>query len=179
MNSRVLAGSLFAYTFNAWIGKWPSRTLRRSYLRMWLGRFGKGSNVQMGCTFLNGRKVFLQERCVLNFGTLLDGRVHTITIGSDCSIGPRASILTLGHDPQARNFANKGGDVVMGNRVWIGYGALVLPGVTIGEGAVIGAGSVVTKDVEPFSICAGIPARKVGERNPEIDYNLRYDPWLV
>ena len=65
---------------------------------------------------------------------------------------------------------------MIGNRVWIGYRAMILPGVTIGEGAVVGAGAVVTKDVESFSIVAGNPARRIGERNQDLNYRLKYDP---
>jgi len=130
----------------------------------------------MGCRFLNGRKVYLGERNVINFGCLLDGRKYKIQTGSDVSIGPEASILTLGHDPQSAEFADRGGNVLIGNRVWIGYRAMILPGVTIGEGAVVGAGAVVTKDVEPFSIVAGNPARRIGERNQDLNYRLKYDP---
>jgi len=130
----------------------------------------------MGCRFLNGRKVHLGERNVINFGCLLDGRKFPIRTGHDVSIGPEASILTLGHDPQSSDFADRGGEVIIGNRVWIGYRAIILPGVTIGEGAVIGAGAVVTKSVEPFAIVAGNPARKIGERTQKLTYQLEYNP---
>ena len=157
----------------------------------------------MGCRFLNGRKVFLGERNVINFGCLFDGRKFRITTGSNVSIGPEATILTLGHDPRSATFEDRGGDVVIGDRVWIGYRAIVLPGVCIGEGAVIGAGAVVAKNVEPYAIVAGNPARKIGERatkphggrttGPQGDvrqdegnrsgrgfeYDLDYRPWLV
>jgi maltose O-acetyltransferase len=130
----------------------------------------------MGCRFLNGRKVYLGERNVINFGCLLDGRKYKIQTGSDVSIGPEASILSLGHDPQSTDFADRGGDVLIGDHVWIGYRAIILPGVKIGEGAVVGAGAVVTNDVNPFSIVAGNPARKIGERNKELNYRLNYEP---
>ena len=94
-------------------------------------------------------------------------------------MGPEATVLTLGHDPQSSDFADRGGDVVIGNRAWIGYGALILPGITIGDGAVVGAGAVVTKDVEPFTIVAGNPARKIGERNRDLCYEIKYEPWLL
>ena len=82
-----------------------------------------------------------------------------------------------------------GGDVVIGDRVWIGYRAIILPGVSIGEGAVVGAGAVVTKNVEPYAIVAGNPARKIGERKVvgcessgerrKFEYELEYRPWLL
>lgn len=133
----------------------------------------------MDCRFLNGRKIFLGERNVINFGCLLDGRGYAVRFGNDVSIGPDASILTLGHDPQSPDMADRGGDVVIGDRVWIGYRALILPGITIGEGAVVAAGSVLTRDVEPYTIVAGSPARKIGERNRALTYRLNYRPPLV
>jgi maltose O-acetyltransferase len=140
---------------------------------------GEGTGVQMGCRFLNARKVHFGERNVINFGCLLDGRKFQIRTGSDVSIGPEASILTLGHDPHSPDFSDRGGDVVIGNRVWIGYRAIILPGVTIGDGAVIGAGAVVTKDVEQFAIVAGNPARKIGDRNKDLNYQLNYVPMFL
>jgi acetyltransferase-like isoleucine patch superfamily enzyme len=139
--------------------------------------------VQMGCRFLNGRKVFLGERNVINFGCLLDGRKFSIRTGSNVSIGPEATILTLGHDPRSATFEDRGGDVVIGDRVWIGYRAIILPGVTIGEGAVVRAGAVVTKNVEPYTIVAGNPDRAVGRRKQvsgtnDFAYELKYRPWL-
>jgi maltose O-acetyltransferase len=130
----------------------------------------------MGCRFLNGRKVFLGERNVINWGCVLDGRKFAIRTGSDVSIGPEATILTLGHDPQSPDFADQGGEVILGDHVWIAYRAIILPGVTIGEGAVVAAGAVVTRDVEPFAIVAGVPAHKVGERNRDLTYRLHYHP---
>lgn len=178
MNSKVLLGSFLAYFYNCWIGKSPSRKIRLWYLALFLQRIGNGSGVQLHCRFLNLRKIELGQRNVINFGCLLDGRKFSIRTGDDVSIGPEASILTLGHDPQSPEFEDRGGDVVIGDRVWIGYRAIILPGLTIGEGAVVGAGSVVTKDVEPYSMVAGNPARKIGERTRHLNYVLDYSPWL-
>lgn len=179
MNLRVHIGSLASYLYRAWIGRFPSRLLRGIYLRRYLGGMGEGTAVQMNCSFLNGPRVHLGKRNVINFGSMLDGRKFDIRTGDDVSIGPEAGILTLGHDPQSPEFEDRGGGVVIGDRVWIGYRAVVLPGVTIGEGAVVGAGAVVTRDVEPYAIVAGNPARKIGERNRELSYQLEFDPWMV
>jgi len=179
MNTRLFAGAVAAYLYNEWVGNCPSRRLRRGYLRAWLGTCEGGAAVQLGCRFLNGRNVHLGKRAVLNFGTVLDGRKHAIEIGHDASIGPEAAVLTLGHDPQAADFDDRGGAVRIGPRAWIGYRAIVLPGITIGEGAVVATGSVVTRDVDPFSICAGTPAHPVGKRSREINYELHYSPWLL
>jgi maltose O-acetyltransferase len=179
MNLKVFAGSVLSYAYNWWVGKMPSRKLRRLYLGFALGKMGEDTGVQMGCRFLNPRKVSLGERNVLNFGCLFDGRKYRIVTGNDVSIGPEASILTLGHNPQSPVFEDRGGDVVIGDRVWIGLRAMILPGVTIGEGAVVGAGSVVTKDVAPYAIVAGNPARVIGQRQSGLTYRLGHDPWLL
>jgi maltose O-acetyltransferase len=179
MNLRLFAGTILSFAYNTFVSPLPSRTVRHAFLRIWLGGLGRGAGIQRDCRFLNGRKVRLGERNVINFGCLLDGRVYSITTGSDVSIGPEASILTLGHDPQSPEFSNQGGPVKIGDRVWIGYRAIVLPGVSIGEGAVVAAGSVVTKDVVPFTIVGGNPAREIGIRNNKLDYRLSYRPWLL
>lgn len=179
MSLRVIAGALLAFGYNAAIGRQPSRTLRHLYVRLWFGRFGAGGGVQMGCRFLNGRKIALGPRTIINFGCLIDGRVYPVTTGSDVSIGPEASILTLGHDPQSPDFADEGGPVTIGDRVWIGYRATVMPGVTIGEGAVVAACAVVTRDVAPYTIVGGNPAREIGTRNRDLRYALSYRPWLI
>lgn len=176
---RLWGGTLAAYAFNALIGRLPSRTVRHAFLRGWLAGLGRGSGVQLGCRFLNGRKVRIGDRSVINFGTLIDGRRFAVSIGNDVSIGPEAAILTLGHDPHSPSFADRGGEVRIGDRAWIAYRAIVLPGVTIGEGAVVAAGAVVADDVPPLAIVAGNPARQVGERSRELSYRLDYRPWLV
>lgn len=179
MNEKVIIGALAAFFYNNCFGHLPSRSLRKLYLSAWLGANGNGTSIQLHCRFLNGRKIHLGPRNIINFGTLLDGRRFRVTTGADVSIGPEASILTLGHDPQSPEFADRGGDVIIGDRVWIGFRAMVLPGVTIGEGAVVAAGAVVTKDVAPYTIVGGNPAREIGTRSHDLTYRLAFSPWLL
>lgn len=178
MNFRVIAGTILSYTYNEWVSHIPLHCVRRIFLRCTLSNFGKETSVLLRCRFMNPRRISFGNRNVINSGCLLDGRKFEIRIGDDVSIGPEATVLTLGHDPQSPDFADRGGSVLIGDRVWIGYRTLILPGVTIGEGAVVGAGAVVTKDVEPFAIVVGNPARKIGERTRNITYQLKYQPWL-
>lgn len=176
---RLVVGALLAWLYNDGLSHLPSRRLRSWFLRFWLVSHGSGSGVQMHCRFLHGPGVALGERCVINHGCLLDGRRHPIRIGRDVSIGPEAAILTLGHDPRSPHFADRGGSVTIGDHVWIGFRAIVLPGVTVGEGAVVGAGAVVSRDVPPFTIVAGNPARPIGERPQPVKYQLAYQPFLI
>lgn len=105
-------------------------------------------------------KIELGDRVFININnTFLDGGL--IKLGNDCLVGPNVQILTVSHstDPTERlNKSNYAKDVIIGNNVWIGTGAIILPGVAIGDNAVIGAGSVVTKTVKENQIVAGNPA---------------------
>ena len=95
--------------------------------------------------------------------TMLD--VAEIRIGNNCLIGPDVGIYTDGHrlQPEGRVLDGYGIPIVIGNDVWIGGHSTILPGVTIGDGAVIAAGSVVTKDVAPRTVVSGVPARLIKE----------------
>ena len=179
MSIKSKTGAVLSYCYNSCVTYLPVNWVRTSYLSAYLSKLGRKTNVQMRCRFLNGRRVSLGEHNVINFGCLFDGRKFNITTGSNVSIGPEATILTLGHDPQCHEFSDKGGDVVIGDRAWIGYRALIMPGVTIGEGAVVAAGAVVTKDVEPFTIVGGVPAKKIGDRNQDLNYELNYFAFLA
>jgi acetyltransferase-like isoleucine patch superfamily enzyme len=92
-----------------------------------------------------------------------------VEIGSDVGIGPCVKIMTSRHGEEGRQVPVLLCDlefapVRIEDGSDIGLGAIILPGVTVGRGAIIGAGAVVTRDVEPFSIVAGVPARKMAER---------------
>jgi maltose O-acetyltransferase len=118
---------------------------------------------------------------VVNFACLFDGRKYHILAGDDVYIGTEATILTLSHDSQSSDFIGKGADVIIKDRVWIGYRAVILPGVTIGEEAVVGAGAgaVVTKDEAPFTIVAGSLAKEIDKRNPNLTYKLNHSAFLL
>jgi acetyltransferase-like isoleucine patch superfamily enzyme len=179
MTLRSFAGAVLAFGYNNVVGRMPCCWLRRLFLKVYLGKIGRNTNVQMGCRFLNGRRVSFGNGNVINFGCLLDGRKYDIRFGDNISIGPEASILSLGHDPQSPAFEDVGGHVTVGDRVWIGYRALIMPGVNIGEGAVVAAGAVVTRDVEPYTIVGGVPAKKIGDRSRELTYELDFKPFLL
>lgn len=104
-----------------------------------------------------GKNFFANYNC-----TILD--VGKVTFGDNCLLAPNVAIYTAGHPihPDARNSAYEYGiDVTIGNNVWIGGNVVIMPGVTIGDCCVIGAGSVVTKDIPAWTIAAGNPARVI------------------
>jgi len=113
--------------------------------------------INVNCTIVDVKREKANEKNAhLTYGE--------ISIGDDCLIGPNVQLLAVSHDvdPQARlekhNFAD---DIIIGNNVWLGGGVIILAGVTIGDNAVIGAGSVVTKNVDEQYFYAGNPACKV------------------
>lgn len=108
---------------------------------------------------------------IIGDNALLDAR-RGLTIGNNVNVSSNVSIYTLQHDHRSPDFscAPEGGEVIIEDRVWIGANVIVLPGVKIGEGAVCCAGCVVTKDVEPFTVVAGIPAKKVNDRPHNLTY---------
>jgi len=90
---------------------------------------------------------------------------HSVTIRDHVLIGPDVLLTVLGHDHSTPMLTNEYGRILIGENVWIGARALVCPGVTIGDGAVIAAGAVVTDDVLALDIVGGIPARPLGKRS--------------
>jgi len=123
------------------------------------------------CLVLGGpQRICIGRGSVINRGVTLDGR-FPLTIGANVSISIYTVILTLQHEINSPDFHLAGAPVTIGDRVFIGTRAMIMPGVTIGEGSVVAAGAVVTKDVEPFAIVAGVPAKRIGAR----DRNLTYE----
>jgi maltose O-acetyltransferase len=136
-----------------------------SILRELLGRVGKGSDVRPPLMVDYGSNLHLGERVFINFGLVaLD--VVDITIGDDTLIGPGVQLLTPVHPlaPDPRRAKLEAADpITIGNNVWIGGHVTVMPGVTIGDDSVVGAGAVVTKDVPARVVVVGNPAKIVKE----------------
>lgn len=149
----------------------PTNVLRVACYRAFFGvKMGKGVRVEGGCQILGGpQRISIGARTVINRGVILDGR-FPLSIGSDGSISTQSAILTLQHDLQAPDFRAVGAPVAIGDRVFIGTRAIVLPGVSIGEGAAVAAGAVVTRDVEPYVIVGGVPAKPIGTRPRNLTY---------
>ena len=153
--------------------------LRNYYLRIFGIRMGGGkSSIHRGCKFFHVGKFHMGKNSVINFGCYLDNR-RGIYIGNNVGIAHNTKIYTLGHDLDDPQFKTKGNIVRIGDNVFIFSNALIMPGVNIGEGAIVLAGSVVTKDVESWTIVGGNPAKKIRNRNREIDYKQIYTYWFA
>jgi maltose O-acetyltransferase len=184
MNGLTLA--LVRYLTNRVIARVPIYAIRHAWYRRALGmRIGEGSALLMDLYLhIRGRArpgqpgIAIGRRTVINQGCCLDGR-GGLAIGDDVDLSPGVWVLTDGHDIHDPLFPEVPAPVRIADHAWIGSRALILPGVTIGEGAVVAAGAVVTRDVEPYSVVAGIPARPIGTRGQRPMPRRRiYKPFL-
>ena len=134
---------------------------REAIIRNLFGNIGHNFKIHspFHCDF--GFNITVGDNFVANFNlTILDEA--EVRIGNNVFIGPNTTLCTVIHslEPGERNEGIMcARPIAVGDNVWIAANAVILPGVTVGEGAVIGAGSVVTKDVEPYTVVAGNPAR--------------------
>ena len=127
----------------------------------------------MGCRIYFPWQITIGEHTIVNPFVILDGR-SGLEIGNNVSISERSVILSLEHDPQSPDFRNRGGKTLIEDYVWIGVNAVVLPGTTIGKGAVVAAGAVAHQNVDAYDIVGGIPAKRIGTRSRNLTYTLDY-----
>lgn len=153
-------------TFNTTAGDDYAR--RDAILRELLGAIGEGSVIRPPFRCDYGFQTHIGARSFANWGLIaLD--VARITIGDDVQIGPNVQLLTATHpiEPGPRRAKWEGSrPITIKDNVWLGGGVIVLPGVTIGENTVVGAGAVVTKDLPPNVVAVGNPARIIRHIEP-------------
>jgi galactoside O-acetyltransferase len=127
---------------------------------------------QLFCQDRTGSELVIGDRVSLNYNVMVNADGGKIYLGNNVIIGPQTVLRAANHrfeDPNLpiRDQGNKGGAIVVEDDVWIGANVVVLPDVKIGKGSVIGAGSVVTRDIPEYSVAVGVPARVIKSRKPE------------
>lgn len=147
----------------------PSHLIRQFFYRQMGMKIGKTSRIFRKCYLQQLDKITIGENCTIGFYCRLDGR-GTLTMGNNVNISSYTILESGSHD--LVTFESNFKPITIKDNVWIATRALILQGVTLGEGAVVAAGSVVTKDVLPFSIVGGVPATTIGQRSKDIQYNL-------
>lgn len=138
-----------------------TRVIRRWICFSLFDQCGKNINVEHGAYFGTGGGIVLGNGSGLGVNCLVHG---PLVIGNNVMMGPDVVILTHSHNidrvdvpmGQQGSWVRK---VTIGNDVWIGMRSIIMPGITIGDGAIIGAGAVVTKDVPDYAVVGGVPAR--------------------
>jgi len=145
------------------------RWLERRRVRYWLARMTVGERVRIkeGLRVEKPHKVTIGNDVRINTDCILQAH-GGIEIGDFTMVAARVTIVTANHDLACRGVEAFDtlveAPVRIGRHCWLGTGVIVLPGVTIGDGTVVGAGSVVTRDLPPGMICVGTPARPVRKR---------------
>ena len=163
------------YLCNYWVAAVPSHRLRQWFYRTVMQfEIGDESFIFMGARFDARRGFVLGAHSVINDRCRLDNR-GSLEIGSSVSISSEVCILTADHDPQSESFGGGVRPVRIEDYVFVGTRAIILPGVTLGRGAFVAAGAVVTNDVAPFAIVAGCPAKQIGSRPTNLQYEICYD----
>jgi acetyltransferase-like isoleucine patch superfamily enzyme len=129
-------------------------------------------------TVVDGNIHIGANTCINNFGRIVSGQNSTVKIGQNCAIGRFFSCASRTHDLKCPTATDKyrphlrtEKDIIIGNNVWIGDKVTIREGVTIADFSIIGANSVVTKDVEKFEIVGGVPAQHIRYNKEHYLYN--------
>ncbi len=142
-------------------------------LYKFLFRMNCGDHVHIGMRvkLVSPWKIVIGNHTRINSGTFLDGRFG-IEIGNNVDIAWDAILLTAQHDIDDPNYQGIGQPIIIHDHACLTTRCIILPGVEIGEGAVVAAGAVVTKNVKPYTVVAGVPARKIKSRSEVLSYTL-------
>ena len=165
-------GEDFVLLLVDWTGYCPFWFWRKLVYRVVGVKLGRGSKIHFGARFFKPAGISIGEDTLVGEQAFLDGR-SPLRIGNHVDIASQVLIYNSEHDLESQEFRAIEQPVEIGDYVFIGPRAIILPGVKVGKGAVVAAGAVVTKDVEPFKIVGGVPAKEIGERmNKDLKYKL-------
>lgn len=167
------------------IGYIPSHHIRRFFYRLFGMQIGSGSTLHMMGRIYDPRHIRIGCDTIIGERFSLDGRkqLHNseggLEIGDHVDIASEVMIWTSQHDIADPRFSAIEKKVTIEDYVFIGPRAIILPGVTIGKGAIVAAAAVVTKDVSPLSVVAGVPAKEISKRSADaLGYTLGRARWF-
>lgn len=163
--------SLFSFTFFKWICTSFAYSLINNVMGRRKAKIGK-SNIHPTTIIREGEYVSIGDHCLINHNNLIQAGKSSngyIKIGNYVHTGANVMMIAFNHGFYTREIPTKGQDymdapIVIEDDVWIGGSSIILAGVTIGKGAIIAAGAVVNKDVPPYTIVGGVPAKVLKER---------------
>jgi maltose O-acetyltransferase len=169
--------NLLLFSIYSWVTNigWKLLDLCPGFIRwivfkLFLKRFGAKSYIDYTSYIRYMKQVEIGSGSTINKGCkLFASHSHKdiyITIGNNVAIGPEVMFFAAGHDYTALDLPDTAGNITVGDNVWIGGRSILVAGrgISIGEGAIIAAGAVVTKDVLPYTVVGGVPARKIKDR---------------
>jgi len=158
------------YTVNSILPHIPFWSIRKWYFRRIRMVIGKRSFIMKNNYIMTPNHLRIGDFTHINRGCLIDCR-GGVSIGDNVSVSYNVSIISGSHDIDSKNFMGKYLPIKIEDNVWLGAGCTILQGITVGKGAVISAGSVVTKDVPEYTIVGGIPAKEIRKRRKDLDYH--------
>jgi len=153
------------------VGYIPSHLIRNFIYQLCGIEIGRGSTIHMGARFYQPNNIKIGEGTIIGDHAFLDGR-SSLKIGSHVDIASQVMIYNSEHDLESQTMKAKEEPVIIGDYCFIGPRAIIMPGVTLGKGAVVAGGAVVTKDVPAGVVVGGVPAKKIKDRGLK-NYNYR------
>ena len=168
----IIRGIWKSYLGNIFLKLFPLFTfpsLNNLTFRLMGYRLHKSVRIFSSARILGDLEVIIGKHTFIGHETLIMGGDSRVTIGENCDISSRVCIISGSHHIDMLNVRSAGNnvglDITIKDGVWVGFGTLILPGVTIGEKAIIGGGSVVSKDIPAYTIAVGSPCRPIKKWN--------------
>lgn len=169
-----IRGFFLEYVLNSLLPHVPFWSWRKAYLKLVRANIGKGSFIMRKVYIQSPNRLKIGRFSHINRGCLVDARGN-IKIGHSVSVSHNVSLVTGGHNYTDKYFSGKFEPITIEDFAWIGVGAIILQGVTIGKGAVVCAGSVVTKNVAAYDVVAGVPAKVIKKRPTDLRYVCKWE----
>lgn len=162
---------------NIMINKIPSRHIRKWFYRLMGAKLGRNTFPCRRVEILLPKGLKLADNVAVGWYAELDAR-GGIIVDHDTNISSHVKIITGSHDIDDPDYTADFKPVYVGHHCWIGTGAVILQNVSIGDGAVVAAGAVVTKDIPAGEVWGGVPAKYIRKRNCELSYKIGAPPIL-
>ena len=165
------------YILNHLVNRIPITGLRvRAYAALGV-RFDEidTANISLGVEMWAGAGLTMGRGSTIGQRCYIDAR-GGVRLEEQVSISREAMVLTATHDPDSPDFAATLAPVRFGSRSWVAARAIIMPGVSVGEGAVVAAGALVTSDVGPYTVVGGVPASKLRDRPGPLSYEIGWRP---
>lgn len=156
------------------VGFFPSHSIRKFFYRLAGMKIGHRSYIYAGAEIRNARGISIGDDVIVGHRVILDGRCG-LTIEDNVNISTGCWIWTMQHDPQSPTFAAVGAPVLISKYSWLAGRVIVLPGVVVAEGVVVASGAVVTKCFDSYVMVGGVPAKVIGQRSRNLNYQLGSD----
>ncbi|MFY0518406.1 acyltransferase [Lysinibacillus sp. UGB7] len=175
MNKKIFIFSMYSYLENLFflmLNLLPY-FIRKCLYKILFEEFGEHNHIDHGTYFRYTKKISIGNGVWINRGCSFFSSYQVkdayIKIGNNVAIGPNVTFFSASHDYSQIDLPDTAASIIVGDDVWIGGRSIILPGVSIGDGAIIGAGSIVSKSVPPYTIAVGNPAKVIKRRVLEND----------